>query len=76
MTARTIPGANCTITVYYKSGPSKAAGLSPKMADPEGIVQWTWMVGSSTTPGTWRIVVSASQGGGTVTKETSFVVAK
>jgi len=76
LVAKTAPGANCTITVYYKSGPSKAQGLTPKDADANGSVSWTWKVGTNTTPGTWRIVVTASKNGQRVTKETSFVVAK
>jgi len=74
LVARTTPGANCTITVYYKSGPSQAAGLVPKQAGTDGTVSWTWKVGANTTPGTWRIVITASIGGQTVSKETTFVV--
>jgi len=72
--AVTAPGANCSIVVYYKSGPSTAAGLGPKTADASGNVSWSWTVGTRTTPGTWRIVVKTSQGGSTITKETSFTV--
>jgi competence protein ComEC len=74
--ALTAPGATCKITVYYKSGPSKAAGLGDKAADAAGNVSWTWKVGSNTTPGTWRIVVSCSVGGQELSQETSFVVAQ
>ena len=70
LTARTSPGASCNITVYYKSGPSSAAGLDPKMADANGMVSWTWKVGTRTTSGTWRIVVICNG----VTKETTFMV--
>jgi len=72
--ARTLPNANCSITVYYKSGPSTAKGLEPKMADPSGNVAWSWTVGSNTTPGTWRIVVSARSSAGTISRETTFTV--
>jgi competence protein ComEC len=68
--AQTSPNASCTITVYYKSGPSSAAGLIPQNADASGNVSWTWKVGTRTTPGTWRIVVTC----GGFTKETSFTV--
>jgi competence protein ComEC len=71
---KTAPGANCTITVYYKSGASSAAGLDPKTAGSNGEVSWSWKVGSKTSPGDWRIVVTASQGGRTVTRETTFTV--
>ena len=55
------PGAEYRIEVYYDSGKSKAAGLTPKSADALGIVTWTWRVDISTTPGLHRIVVT---GGG------------
>jgi len=74
LTAKTLPGTACTITVYYKSGPSKAQGLAPKSADSSGTVSWTWNIGRSTTPGSWRIVVTASLNGQTVTQETHFTV--
>jgi hypothetical protein len=59
--------------VYYKTK-STAAGLGPKTADASGDVSWTWKVGASTTPGTWRIVVTASKEGKKVTVETTFEV--
>lgn len=74
LTAQTIPGANCTITVYYKSGASKATGLEPQVADSSGFVKWTWKVGTITTSGTWKIVVTANDGKNTVTQETNFEV--
>jgi micrococcal nuclease len=73
LTAKTLPGASCTIAVYYKSK-SSAAGLTPKAADGNGDVSWTWKVGASTTPGTWRIVVTAARDGKKVSVETPFVV--
>lgn len=76
LSATTSPGANCSITVYYKSGPSKASGLSPKVADASGNVSWSWKVGTSTTPGTWRIVVKCSLGSTNMTQETTFTVTK
>lgn len=68
--AETTPGATVSITVYYKSGPSSAAGLESKLADSSGRVSWTWTVGSRTTPGIWRIVVAT----GPVSTETTFSV--
>jgi competence protein ComEC len=68
--AKTSPNASCTITVYYKSGPSKASGLGPKTADAGGLVSWTWKVGANTTLGSWRIEVTCNG----VTKETTFTV--
>jgi len=72
--AETAPGAYCTITVYYKSGPSSASGLYGKTADSQGNVSWSWKVGTRTTPGSWRIVVTASLDGETISQTTYFTV--
>jgi len=72
--AKTVPGAQCTITVFYKSGPSSASGLDGKTADNEGNVSWSWKVGTRTTPGSWRIVVTASLDGETISQTTDFTV--
>jgi len=74
LTAQTLPDADCSITVYYKSGPSRAQGLYPKKADSNGNVSWTWKVGTTTTPGSWRIVVRASLNGETASQQTYFTV--
>ncbi len=63
LTIRTSPDAACSIEVHYKSGLSHAAGLGQQTANDEGLVTWRWKVGTSTTPGTWRIVVSAAANG-------------
>ena len=63
LTVKTAPGALCTITVYYKSGPSEAQGLGDQTAGSSGTVTWRWKVGSRTTPGVWGIVVTAAAGG-------------
>ena len=70
MIVRSKAGLRCSITVYYKSGPSKAKGLEPKTAGTDGRCTWTWKVGTTTTPGTWRIVVAT----GAITRTYSFVV--
>jgi len=62
--------AKCSITVYYKSGPSQAQGLYPKRTRHRR-VSWTWKVGTRTTPGRWAIVVSCGRAG---TLHTSFRV--
>ena len=72
--AKTTPGAHCTITVNYKSGPSTASGLEAKTADNLGNVSWTWNVGANTTLGTWTIVVTATLQRGTITTTTNFTV--
>jgi hypothetical protein len=70
LTALVSPSRTCSITVYYKSGASHAAGLYPKRPV-LGRVSWTWKVGTRTTPGRWPIVVSCGSAG---TLRTSFVV--
>ncbi len=60
----------CSITVYYKSGPSRAQGLYPKRLQ-AGRVSWTWKVGTRTTSGRWPIAVSCGRAG---SLRTSFVV--
>jgi cytoskeletal protein RodZ len=74
LTSRTLPGALCQITVYYKSGASSAKGLEQKTADDSGNVSWSWKVGSATTSGNWRIVVKAIIDEQEVTKEVYFTV--
>lgn len=72
--ARAPPGAQCSIAVYYKSGHSTAQGLYTKQADMNGDVSWTWKVGTRTTPGSWRIVVTATYEGKTISRQTYFTV--
>jgi len=73
ITIKTAPNVLCTITVYYKSGPSKAKGLDPKNSDANGNCAWSWKVGTRTTPGNWKIVITA-EGIGQI--ETYFTVTK
>ena len=74
LTINTIPGAACTITVYYKSGASQAAGLGSQTAGENGDVTWSWKVGSRTTPGIWSIVVSSDLNGQSKSIEIPFEV--
>lgn len=74
LTAKTSPGAECTITVYYKSGASTASGLVKKSADTNSNVSWTWNTSSNTTPGSYKIVVTASLGSETKSQEIYFSV--
>lgn len=62
LVARVAPARRCSITVYYKSGPSVAQGLYPKRPV-HGRVSWTWMVGTNTTAGRWPIQVSCGTAG-------------
>lgn len=71
---KTLPGATCSITVTYKSGASAAKGLDPKTADASGMVIWSWIVGTNTTPGSWPIAVTCSANGQTAVQQTSFTV--
>jgi hypothetical protein len=68
--ARVSPARTCSITVWYKSGPSHAKGLYSKRPV-AGLVSWTWKVGTNTTPGRWAITVSCGSAG---SLRTSFVV--
>ena len=64
LTADVAPRAvTCRISVSYKSGPSKAAGLSARRPPAAGRVSWSWKVGSSTDAGRWPIVVSCGAAG-------------
>jgi hypothetical protein len=74
LTISTTPGTNCSIVVHYKSGPSRAKGLVPKVASSSGRVSWTWRVGSNTTPGQWPIVVTCDKGAEHGELRTSFEV--
>lgn len=44
ITIKTAPNVQCSITVYYKSGASKAKGLEPKNSDENGNCTWSWKV--------------------------------
>ncbi len=70
LAASGIPGVKYEIAVYYASGKSRAKGLSPRIANGNGVVEWTWKVGQRTKPGTYRITVT----GGGETAETTFSV--
>ena len=52
----------CSVTVYYKSGPSVAQGLYPKRPR-NGRVSWTWKVGGNTTLGRWPVTVNCGSAG-------------
>ena len=73
-TVQTVADALCTITVTYKSGPSKAQGLGPQTAGSSGVITWSWIVGTRTTPGSWPIDVTCSVGAQRASAGTTFVV--
>jgi hypothetical protein len=60
LTVRVAPKARCTITVVYKTGASKAKGLSAKTG---AAITWKWRVGSNTTPGRWPVTVDCGKSG-------------
>lgn len=70
----TAPGADCRISVIYKSGPSRAKGLVPKKADSQGNITWVWRVGTRTTPGTWPIHIMCTWGRQQAEVKTQFEV--
>ncbi len=65
LTAVTAPGAVCSAMVTWPSGTvSTAAGLKPTpTAGSDGVVSWTWNVGSRTKPGTATARVTCTLGG-------------
>jgi hypothetical protein len=71
--AKTAPGGKAHLTVFYKSGESRAKNLGEAVADENGIVSWEWYVSGNTTPGTWRVVATSEDGGW---DEQSFEVAR
>jgi micrococcal nuclease len=66
ITVKTKPYASGSIEVDYKSGPSKARGLDPKKANSQGVISWSWKVGTNTTPGTYNVIIRV--GGQTITR--------
>ena len=75
MTARTSPSAVCSAKVTWPSGTvSSAAGLKiTPTAGADGIVSWTWNVGSTTKPGTAKATVTCTLGG-SATATATFTV--
>lgn len=57
LVAKSTPGVECSITVTFKSGPSRAAGLEPKVTGTDGKVSWSWKVSANTIPGTWPVTI-------------------
>jgi hypothetical protein len=62
---QTAPNAQCSIVVRYKSDPSTVKEREPKVANANGLVSWSWLVGG-TTPGSWLVDVTCSANGQTV----------
>lgn len=66
------PGASANLTIFYKSGESTAKHIGWAAADEQGIIEWTWFVGTRTTEGSWIFVVETAEGAQT---EDSFTAA-
>lgn len=60
--AKITPGASANLSVFYKTGESTAKHVGWATADEDGYVEWTWFVGTRTTPGTWPFVIETSDG--------------
>lgn len=53
------PDTEYNITVYYNNSEEiKANGLENKVSDTNGYIRWEWTIGSKTTSGTYKIVIS------------------
>jgi beta-lactamase superfamily II metal-dependent hydrolase len=70
----TIPGAIGQIMVYTKSGISQASGLESVKAGRDGMITWTWRVGSTTAEGVYRIEVAVQKDGDIVREEITYTV--
>lgn len=57
ITVQGTPNTTYSIAVKYKSGVSKSKDLSDKVSDSNGIVSWTWKVGTKTTSGDWPVTI-------------------
>jgi micrococcal nuclease len=64
LTAHYGRGVSCGIVVRYKSGPSQAKGLGPKITNGAGLVSWSWFIGTNTTRGQWPIDVTCGSASG------------
>lgn len=62
--ARTQPGVVCEIEVGYDGGENEAAAFTPKQAQENGLVSWTWKVNPSTPFGKYPVTVTAKRSNG------------
>jgi micrococcal nuclease len=61
VSVRAAAGAACSIRYTTPAGnPSTAAGLIAKTADETGAVSWSWVIGTSTRPGTGQVTVTCN----------------
>jgi hypothetical protein len=59
---RTNPNTELKLSIRYKSGYSQAKNVGNAVSDANGYLQWTWLVSGNTTPGVWRLDVTAADG--------------
>lgn len=74
LNARSAPGADCRISVYYASGPSGSKSLNLTKADTSGQVSWSWQVGGNTSSGVYYAEVTAELRGKIVSSFIPFEV--
>lgn len=74
LTAVSLPGSVCSISVRYSSGYSTAAGLYSKSASGDGSLAWTWKVGTRTYAGDWPIIVSCTLNGDQASATSHIIV--
>ena len=65
------PGTTYTIKASYKAGGRELDASDYRTASPDGIITWTWLVGSDTTPGVYPLEIS---GGGEYYKSSYSVI--
>ena len=58
ITVQGTPNTLYSIKVVYNSGASKSKDLNPKTSDGNGVVSWTWKVGTKTALGTYPVTIS------------------
>ena len=54
------PNTVYSIEVNYSSGKSNASGLESKMSDSDGVISWSWTVGSRTSAGEYSVVIKSN----------------
>ena len=64
------PNTEYSISVFYATGKSTAKGLESKISSGAGNVSWSWKIGASLKPGSYKIIIS----GGGDTLETAIQV--
>lgn len=66
LSAKTSPGATCSIVVIWPSGNKSGAGglKTTPTARADGMVSWSWNVAATTIPGTAKATVTCTLNGG------------